>query len=91
MRLPQRATLVFLKRGSHLSLCVILDRFAGLELLIAAFAMTECDWCEFDYLENSLDHAIQLYRSNIPWPCGSILVSPIASLLWLIAAFRVSV
>jgi len=81
---------MLLKRGSHLSLCVILDGLAGLELLTAVFALGKCNWCKFDDLENSFRHDIQLYRSKIPLAPESILVSPMASLLWLIAVFRAS-
>ena len=87
-QIPQLATLMLLKRGSHLSLCVILDGLAGLELLAAVFALAECDGCKFDDLENSFH--IQLYRSKIASASESILISPVASLLRLIAAFRVS-
>jgi hypothetical protein len=82
---------VFLESCSHVSLCVILDGFVGLELCIAAFTMAECDRCKFDDLENSFPHDNQLYRSKVPSASESILVSPIASLLSLIADFRVSV
>jgi hypothetical protein len=81
---------MLLKCGSHLSLCVILDGLAGLELLTAVFALAECDGCKFENLESAFRHSIQLYRSNIPVASESILISAIASLLWLIAAFRVS-
>jgi hypothetical protein len=89
---PKIATLVLLKRHSYLSFCVILDGLMGLELRVAALAKAKCDWCKFDDLENSFLHIIiiQLYRSNVASATGSILVSPIASLLSLIADFRVS-
>jgi hypothetical protein len=88
--LPQLAAFVTLEAFAHLSFCIILDGLMRLELRFAALAMAECDGCKFHYLENSFRHIIQLYRSNIPSASGSILVSPIASLLSLMADFRVS-
>jgi hypothetical protein len=90
LRFPQLATFVRIKCSSHLSLCVILDGLARLELLTAAFALAECDGCKFENLKSAFRHNIQLYLSNIPLASASILVSPIASLLWLIATFRAS-
>ena len=87
---PSLAAFVALKAFAHLSFCIILDGLMRLELRFAALAMAECDGCKFHYLENSFRHVIQLYRSNIPSASGSILVSPIASLLSLMADFRVS-
>jgi hypothetical protein len=90
LRFPQLATFVLIKGSSHLSLCVILDGLARLELLTAAFALAECDGCKFENLESALRHSIQLYLSNVPSASASILVSPMAALLWLIATLRAS-
>jgi hypothetical protein len=88
--LPQLAAFVALEGFTHLSFCIVLDGLRRLELRFAALAMAECDRCKFHDLENSFRHIIQLYRSNVASASGSILVSPIASLLSLITDFRVS-
>src|SRR4051812_23062394 len=88
--LPQLAAFMALEDFAHLSFCIVLDGLMRLELRFAVLAVAECDGCKFHYLEKWFHHIIQLYRSNVASASGSILVSPIASLLSLIANFRVS-